>query len=95
MDREITWTDPAWEDVENAADYIAQDSEFYAAAFVQEIKEAALRLPTSPNEVRLFQSSATNLSENFVRSYRLVYKVSEKQILILTLIHGAQRLRRF
>ena len=44
MDREITWTDPAWEDVENAADYIAQDSKFYAAAFVQEIKEAAASL---------------------------------------------------
>ena len=44
MDREITWTDPAWEDVENAADYIAQDSKFYAAAFVEEIKEAAASL---------------------------------------------------
>ena len=44
MAREIIWTDPAWEDVENAANYIAQDSEFYAAAFIGEIKEAAASL---------------------------------------------------
>ena len=46
MAREIIWTDPAWDDVENAADYIAQDSKFYAAAFVPEIKEAAASLAT-------------------------------------------------
>ena len=34
------WTDPAWEDLEAAAEYIARDSEYYAAAFVQEIKDA-------------------------------------------------------
>ena len=46
MAREVIWTDPAWDDLENAAHYIAQDSEFYAAAFVREIKEAAASLAT-------------------------------------------------
>ena len=36
MAREVVWTDPAWEDLEAAAEYIARDSEHYAAAFVQE-----------------------------------------------------------
>ena len=40
MAREVVWTDPAWEDLEAAAEYIARDSEYYAAAFVQEIKDA-------------------------------------------------------
>ena len=32
MAREVVWTDPAWEDLEAAAEYIARDSEYYAAA---------------------------------------------------------------
>lgn len=96
MDREITWTDPAWEDVENAADYIAQDSKFYAAAFVEEIKEAAASLANFAERGQVVpEFGDESIRELLVRSYRLIYKVSEKQVLILTLVHGAQRLRRF
>jgi len=41
MAREVVWTEPAWEDLAAAADYIARDSESYAATFVQEVKDAA------------------------------------------------------
>lgn len=34
MAREVVWAAPAWDDLEAAAEYIARDSEFYAAAFV-------------------------------------------------------------
>ena len=96
MAREIIWTDPAWDDVENAADYIAQDSEFYAAAFVQEIKEAAASLANFAERGQVVpEFGDESIRELLVKSYRLVYRVSDKQILILTLVHGAQRLRRF
>ena len=96
MAREIIWTDPAWDDVENAADYIARDSEFYAAAFVQEIKEAAASLANFAERGQIVpESDDESIRELLVRSYRLVYKVSEKQVVILPLVHGAQRLRRF
>ena len=36
MAREVVWTEPAWEDLAATADYIARDSENYAATFVQE-----------------------------------------------------------
>ena len=96
MAREIIWTDPAWDDVENAADYIAQDSTFYAAAFVQEIKEAAASLANFAERGQIVpEFGDESIRELLVRSYRLVYRVSDKQVLILTLVHGAQRLRRF
>ncbi len=96
MAREIIWTDPAWDDVENAADYIAQDSKFYAASFIQEIKEAAASLANFAERGQIVpEFGDESIRELLVRSYRLVYRVSEKQALILTLIHGAQRLRRF
>jgi toxin ParE1/3/4 len=44
MAREVVWTEPAWEDLVAAADYIARDSVNYAATFVQEIKGAAASL---------------------------------------------------
>ena len=95
MAREIIWTDPAWDDVENAADYIARDSEFYAAAFVQEIKEAAASLANFAERCQIVpEFDDESIRELLVRSYRLVYRVSEKQVLILTLVQGALRLRR-
>ena len=41
MAREVIWPDPAWDDLEAAAEYIARDSDLYAAALVQEVHEAA------------------------------------------------------
>ena len=41
MAREVVWTDPGWDDLEGAAAYIARDSEYYAASFVQEALDAA------------------------------------------------------
>ena len=95
MDREVIWSDPAWDDVENAADYIAQDSKFYAAAFVQEITEAAASLANFAERGRVVpEFGDASIRELLVRSYRLVYKVSENHALILTLVHGAQRFPR-
>ncbi len=73
MAREIVWTDPAWDDVENAADYIAQDSKFYAAAFVQEIKEAAASLANFAERGQIVpEFRDDSIRELLVRSYRLV-----------------------
>jgi plasmid stabilization system protein ParE len=32
MARQVIWSEPAWEDLEAAAEYIGRDSESYAAA---------------------------------------------------------------
>jgi toxin ParE1/3/4 len=44
MARKIEWTGPAWDDLAEIADYIARDSAFYAAAFVEEVRDAAAAL---------------------------------------------------
>jgi plasmid stabilization system protein ParE len=38
MAREVAWADTAWDDLEAAAEYIARDSEYYAAAFVYRLQ---------------------------------------------------------
>ena len=44
MARKVGWTESAWRDLEEVADYIAKDSSHYAAALVLEAREAARTL---------------------------------------------------
>ena len=92
MAREVEWTDPAWDDLAGIAEYIARDSEYYAAAFVQEMKEAAASLADFAERGQVVpEFGDPSIRELLVKSYRLVYRVSEKKVVILTLIHGARR----
>lgn len=95
MARKVEWTDPAWDDLAGIAGYIARDSEYYAAAFVQEIKEAAASLAGFAERGQIVpEFGDPSIRELLVKSYRLVYRISEKRVVILTLIHGARRVWR-
>jgi plasmid stabilization system protein ParE len=92
MAREVVWTDPAWEDLEAAAEYIARDSEAYAAAFVEETKTAATSLSEMAERGQIVpEIGDASIRELLVRPYRLVYQLTERQIRILAIIHGARR----
>ena len=95
MARKVEWTDPAWDDLAAIAEYIARDSEYYAAAFVQEMKEAAGSLAEFAERGQVVpEFGDPSIRELLVKSYRLVYRVSERRVVILTLIHGARRIGR-
>ena len=95
MARKVDWTDPAWDDLAGIAEYIARDSEYYAAGFVQEMKEAAASLAEFAERGQIVpEFGDPSIRELLVKSYRLVYRVSEKRVVILTLIHGARRIGR-
>jgi toxin ParE1/3/4 len=91
MAREVVWTDPAWEDLTAAAEYIARDSEAYAAAFVQEIKDAATSLSEMAERGQLVPEFDASIRELRVRPYRLIYHLTARQVTILAIIHGARR----
>lgn len=46
MAKKVAWTESAWSDLHEVAEYIAKDSPNYAAAFVQEMKNASTTLKT-------------------------------------------------
>ncbi len=95
MARQVDWTNPAWGDLADVAEYIARDSEYYAATFVQEIKEAAASLAEFAERGQIVpEFGDPSIRELLVKSYRLVYRISEKRVVILTLIHGARRIWR-
>ena len=92
MAREVVWTEPAWEDLAAAADYIARDSEHYAATFVQEVKEAAASLADFAERGQVVPEFADpTIRELLIKPYRLVYELAGEKVRVLTLIHGARR----
>jgi plasmid stabilization system protein ParE len=81
--RRVRWTTPAWEDLAEAADHIARDSKYYAAAFVLEARDAARslnRFADRGREVPEYGESAVR--ELFVQSHRLIYHVLPAEVRI-------------
>ena len=95
MAREVVWTELAWEDLEAAAEYIARDSDAYAAVFVEEMRAAASSLSEMAERGQIVpETNDASIRELLVRPYRLVYQLSERQVTILAIIHGARRVWR-
>ncbi|MFH1674346.1 MAG: type II toxin-antitoxin system RelE/ParE family toxin [Pseudomonadota bacterium] len=89
MDIEVEWSPEASEDLESIAEYIARDSEFYARAVVSKILEASQNIRGFPLLGRIVpETGDEKIRERFIYSYRLVYRIEEKRILIVAVIHG-------
>lgn len=95
MARRVVWTEPAWDDLSAAADFVARDSAGYAAALVQEVKKAAASLADFAERGQVVpEFDDDTMRELLVRPYRLIYQVSDDTVVILALVHGARRLWR-
>ena len=94
MDRRVSWTEPAWSNLDAIATYIAQDSRRYAATFVREARDVARSLRHFANRGRVVpEIGDPTVRELFVfRRYRMLYRVTENRVYILALIHGARDL---
>jgi toxin ParE1/3/4 len=93
MAREIGWAESASDDLAEIAGYIGKDSEFYAAAVVRELIEAARSLDLFAERGRVVpEYRDPAIRELLVRDYRLVYEVSEKAINVLRIVHGSKHL---
>jgi toxin ParE1/3/4 len=92
--RTVVWSETAWHDLEQAADYIAQDSRHYAAAFVREVRDAARSLATFAERGRIVpELSDPAVRELLVGRYRLMYRLAESTVQIVAFVHGARDFR--
>ena len=95
MARKVVWAEPAWDDLAAVADYIARGSEHYAATLVDEVKYAASSLADFAERGQaVSEFGDESIRELLIRPYRLVYKITEDTVIVLTLVHGARRVRR-
>jgi plasmid stabilization system protein ParE len=93
MDLEVTWSHEAIEDLEAIATYIARDSEYYARSVVTEIVSASRNVGEFPQLGRIVpETGDERVRERFVYSYRLIYQLQARQVLIVAVIHGKRLL---
>ncbi len=93
MDYHVRWSPEALEDIESIAEYIARDSAFYAQAVVAKLLVAARSLPEAPRIGRMVpELDNPNIRERLIYSYRMVYRISDDELLIIAVMHGKRLL---
>jgi len=92
----ILWTEPAIKDLSNLHAYIARDSEVYASNFVQRIIHAVGKLSDFPRLGRKVpEAEQVTVRELIYQNYRIIYRIKDDRIEILTVLHGRRDLGSF
>lgn len=93
MAQQIRWSPRAVSNFEDICDYIARDSEYYAALFAKRINSIIKAMPQFPKAGRVVpEYKDENLREKIYESYRIIYRLKREFIEIVTICHGAKLL---
>ncbi len=89
----IDWTERARGDLRAIHTYIARDSKRYADGVIFRIKANTRRLRAWPLSGSIVPEWSTpELREVYSDQYRVIYRVENDRVLILTVLHGARQL---
>jgi addiction module RelE/StbE family toxin len=89
----LIWSPRSIADLEAIRDHIASDSDLYAGLMVARLVAAPARLLDFPESGRMVpEFGRPDLRELVVRPYRLVYRVREEVIEVVTVFHAARLL---
>jgi toxin ParE1/3/4 len=87
--RAARWTDRAKRDLAEIGDYIAQDNPVAAERWVESLLDPAKRAATLPlSGRRVPEIGRDEVRELLLRKYRLVYRVLDKTVDVLTVFEG-------
>ena len=87
----LEWTETAERNLELIRAYIAQDSPRNAERFIGRIRKAVKELSRFSHTGELLtEDERGQLREFYVNSYRVIFRVGENTIRIITIIHGAR-----
>ena len=88
----LVWTRPALADVLHIRDHIAADSTRYARIVAERIVSSVDRLSTFPLSGRVVPELADPMLREVINApYRIVYRVRDDVLAILTVVHAAQQ----
>jgi len=89
----LIWTDPSIEDLRAVRDYIARDSDYYAADLVEQVVLSVERLLRFPKLGRVVpEAQDESIRELVHQNYRIIYRIAGERIEILTIVHGSRDL---
>ncbi len=87
----IIWSPLAMEKASEISEYIAQDNPTAARKWTEILFEKVQILKASPNSGRIVPETKRNyIRELLYGNYRIIYRVEENQVSILTVRHGKQ-----
>jgi plasmid stabilization system protein ParE len=90
--REVVWTERALKDLREIGDFIARDNPGAAERWVSSLMALAESAAATPFAGRVVpELRRAEVREVFRRTYRLVYRVRERTIEILTVFEGHRR----
>ena len=92
MVKTVIWSEPAVKDLERTVGYIYEDSPAYAVAFFNKVKEQSRTLNKFARRGRIVpEHNDEQIREIFIHRYRLIYKINDEEVVILSFVHGAQQ----
>lgn len=92
----LTWTEPALEDLDVIADYIALDNPQAARNLVTEVLDRAERLGSYPRSgKRVSELPRSPYREIVVLPCRIFYRLEESEVFVLHVRRGEQLFRKF
>ena len=93
MDR-LIWSPQAASDLQSICEFVARDSQEYARVLAQRIVSVAESIPRFPKAGRVVpELDVPELRERIVGAYRVIYRLRPGTVEIVTILHGARRLR--
>jgi toxin ParE1/3/4 len=93
MAHKVVWSTEALQDIQEIADYISKDSEFYAAAVVRKIVGLTRQMAVFPYAGRVVpELDDDSIRERFAYSYRIIYRVGVDTVTVAAIIHGKRLL---
>lgn len=85
----LRWTERAARDLMETGAYIAESDPTAARAWVERLRQRALKASKMPRTGRVVPEVARDdVREVFERSYRVVYRVVDDGIVVLTVFEG-------
>lgn len=90
----LVWTAQASRDLDDIAEFIAQDNPAAAVQWVEQLVVTAERLPRSPRIGRKVPELCRDDVRELIQArYRVVYRISDGLIEVLTVFEGHRLLR--
>jgi len=89
----VAWSPRVATDLESIVEYISKDSPAYARGLARKVLDATRRLSRFPLHGRKVpEFNDEEIREILVSSYRVIYEVQDRRILVTAVIHGKRTL---
>ena len=89
----VHWTNKALDHLLAIHEYVTQNSEIYANRLVDRLTRRSEQIGLFPQSGRMVpEYKRADIREVIERPYRIIYRVKENQIDVLSVVHSAQQL---